>query len=51
LIAADLLGLTLAYVVATHRWGGKGTLGSTRELILFLVSLPCWVLVAKLQGL
>lgn len=26
-------------------------LGSPRELILFVVSLPCWVLVAKLHGL
>lgn len=51
LIIADLLGLTLAYVVATHHWGGTGSFGTTRELILFACSLPCWVLVAKLHGL
>lgn len=51
LVIADLLGLTLAYLVATHHWGGRGQLGSPRELILFVCSLPCWVLVAKLHGL
>jgi exopolysaccharide biosynthesis polyprenyl glycosylphosphotransferase len=51
LVAADLIGLSVAYLLATHRWGGNGTLGSTRELILFVVSLPCWALVAKLHGL
>jgi exopolysaccharide biosynthesis polyprenyl glycosylphosphotransferase len=51
LVAADLLGLALAYLVATWRWGGNGAPGSTRELGLFLVSLPCWVLVAGLHGL
>ena len=51
LIAADLIGLSIAYLVATHDWGGNGTLGSARELILFAASLPCWVLVAKLHGL
>src|ERR1700739_2599517 len=42
LIFADVLGLTLAYLVATIRWGGHGTIGSTQELILFALSLPCW---------
>jgi exopolysaccharide biosynthesis polyprenyl glycosylphosphotransferase len=51
LIAADLLGLTLAYLIATHDWGGNGSFGSPRELALFAASLPCWVLVANLHGL
>ena len=51
LIAADLVGLTVAFVVATHHWGQHGTFGSTREMALFVVSLPCWVLVAALHGL
>jgi exopolysaccharide biosynthesis polyprenyl glycosylphosphotransferase len=51
LILADLLGLTIAYLVATIGWGGHGTTGSTQELVLFALSLPCWVLVGKLQGL
>jgi len=51
LMIADVLGLTVAYLVATHHWGGQGVPGSTRELILFACSLPAWLLVAKLHGL
>jgi exopolysaccharide biosynthesis polyprenyl glycosylphosphotransferase len=51
LILADLLGLSLAYLVATVLWGPDGALGSRRELALFVLSLPCWVLVAELHGL
>jgi exopolysaccharide biosynthesis polyprenyl glycosylphosphotransferase len=51
LVLADLLALSLAYLIATLLWGGNGALGSKRELILFAVSLPCWVLVAELHGL
>jgi len=51
LVAADLIGLSVAYLVATHHWGGNGTLGSARDMLLFAASLPCWVLVAKLHGL
>jgi exopolysaccharide biosynthesis polyprenyl glycosylphosphotransferase len=51
LILADLIGLTLAYLIATQHWGQNGSFGSTRELALFAASLPCWVLVAKLHGL
>jgi exopolysaccharide biosynthesis polyprenyl glycosylphosphotransferase len=46
-----LLSLSVAYLVGTEFWGGSGALGSTRELWLFLLSLPLWVLVAKLHGL
>ena len=51
LMIADVLGLTLAYLVATHHWGGNGDFGSTRDLVLFACSLPCWVFVAKVHGL
>jgi exopolysaccharide biosynthesis polyprenyl glycosylphosphotransferase len=51
LVVADVLGLTLAYLLATRHWGGQGLLGSRRELILFACSLPCWVVVARLHGL
>ena len=51
LIAADLFGLTLAYLIATEGWGDKGSGGSPRELALFVVLLPCWVFGAKLHGL
>lgn len=51
LVLADIVGLTAAYLVATHHWGGHGVLGSPSELILFVLSLPCWVLVARLHGL
>jgi exopolysaccharide biosynthesis polyprenyl glycosylphosphotransferase len=51
LIGADLVGLALAYLIATLLWGDKGSGGSPRELLVFVASLPCWVLVAKLHGL
>jgi exopolysaccharide biosynthesis polyprenyl glycosylphosphotransferase len=51
LLLADLAGLTLAYLIATRPWEDSRTLGSTRDLALFVLSLPCWVLVARLQGL
>jgi exopolysaccharide biosynthesis polyprenyl glycosylphosphotransferase len=51
LVVADLIGLCSAYLIATMSFGGDGTLGSRRELTLFILSLPCWVLVAELHGL
>lgn len=51
LVAADLVGLTVAYLLATLLSGGDGALGSTRELTLFVLSLPCWVLIAEVHGL
>lgn len=51
LVLADLLGLSLAYFIATLVVSGDGILGSTKELGVFVVSLPCWVLVANLHGL
>ena len=51
LMIADIVGLSLAYLVATHHWGGHGVPGSTRELVLFACSLPAWLLVARVHGL
>ena len=51
LVAADLLGLSLAYVVTTLFWGRGGALGSAKEMAVFCATLPVWLLVAKLQGL
>lgn len=51
LVIADLLGLSLAYVVTTLWWGGAGAFGSTKEIAIFCATLPCWLVVAKLQGL
>ncbi len=51
LMIADLLGLSLSYLVTTLFWGEGGTFGSTREMVVFFCTLPCWIVVAKLQGL
>jgi exopolysaccharide biosynthesis polyprenyl glycosylphosphotransferase len=51
LVIADLLGLSLAYLLVTLLWGGHGAFGSWRELLVFALTLPCWVFVAKLHGL
>jgi exopolysaccharide biosynthesis polyprenyl glycosylphosphotransferase len=51
LLAADVAGLTLAYLIATLFWGRAGAFGSIREIVVFVFTLPCWVIVAKLQGL
>ena len=51
LILADLLGLILAYFLAAIIAGAHGALGSSGELVIFALTLPCWVFVAKLHGL
>ena len=51
LVAADLLGLSLAYLLTTLSWGEAGAFGSFHEILVFLATLPCWAIVAKLQGL
>jgi exopolysaccharide biosynthesis polyprenyl glycosylphosphotransferase len=51
LMIADLLGLTLAYVIATLLWGDTGAFGSTKTVAVFCATLPCWLVVARLQGL
>ena len=51
LVIADLVGLGVAYVLAIALAGGDGALGSSHELLVFVLTLPCWVVVAKLHGL
>lgn len=51
LAAADLAGLTVAYLLSGLLWGSAGAFGSLHEILVFLCTLPCWLLVAKLQGL
>lgn len=51
LVAADLLGLSTAYLIATLCWGRAGAFGSTKQLIVFCATLPCWLAVARFQGL
>ena len=51
LMIADLIGLSLAYLVTTVFWGDAGALGSTKEMLVFCATLPCWLMVARLQGL
>jgi exopolysaccharide biosynthesis polyprenyl glycosylphosphotransferase len=51
LAGTDVLCLTVSYLIATFLSGPRGTPGSLQELGLFLASLPCWTLLASLQGL
>lgn len=51
LLLADLVGLSLAYYLAALLAGDHGALGSSGELLIFVLTLPGWVLVAKLHGL
>lgn len=51
LMIADLLGLSLAYIITTLFWGEEGAMGSTKEMAIFCATLPGWLVVAKLQGL
>ena len=51
LMIADLIGLSLAYLITTLFWGDAGAFGSTKEVVLFCATLPSWLVVAKLQGL
>jgi exopolysaccharide biosynthesis polyprenyl glycosylphosphotransferase len=51
LLLADLVGLCSAYLLATLLWGQNGALGSSRELLLFAATLPCWAFAAKLHGM
>jgi exopolysaccharide biosynthesis polyprenyl glycosylphosphotransferase len=51
LMMADLVGLSVAYLITTLFWGGAGAFGSTKEIVVFCCTLPCWLAVARLQGL
>ena len=51
LLIADLVGLSLAYFLTTLFWGMNGAFGSLHEVLIFGLTLPCWVIVAHVQGL
>jgi exopolysaccharide biosynthesis polyprenyl glycosylphosphotransferase len=51
LLVADLVGLSAAYVLTTIFWGEAGAFGTLHQILVFLCTLPCWAIVAKLQGL
>ena len=54
LLGADVVGLLIAFAVTENIFGGvtKGQSFSTRtEIGLFLLTLPVWILLAKLYGL
>ena len=54
LVLADALGLVLAFLFAELLFGGKGAQGpfnTSIETLLFLATLPGWLIVAKLYGL
>ena len=54
LVAADLAGLFAAFLVSHLLFGGTmvgGGLGANAEVVVFLLTLPAWVVLAKLHGL
>jgi exopolysaccharide biosynthesis polyprenyl glycosylphosphotransferase len=53
LLLSDVLGLTAAFVITGlgDTGSASGAIGSQREGLLFALSLPAWVLLAKLHGL
>jgi exopolysaccharide biosynthesis polyprenyl glycosylphosphotransferase len=55
LLAADLIGLSSAFLVATLAFGVGDShtnhLGAAGEYALFFLALPAWVVAAKLYGL
>ena len=54
LLAADLAGLVVAMALAEWlvNWHNSiGVLGARAEVVAFIVSLPVWVVIAKLYGL
>lgn len=54
LLVADLVGLVAAMTLAEwiiNRHNNIGVLGRQNEILAFVVSLPLWVVIAKLYGL
>jgi exopolysaccharide biosynthesis polyprenyl glycosylphosphotransferase len=54
LLAADLVALCVAFVAATLVYPGSGVSGHVgihKEFALFFLTLPAWVVVAKVHGL
>jgi len=51
LFLADILGISLAFLVAELLFGGQRSGGTDVDSLVFLLTLPVWVLLAKLYGL
>jgi exopolysaccharide biosynthesis polyprenyl glycosylphosphotransferase len=54
LLLADVLGLSLAFLAALALYGSRGQVdpvGGQHEFLVFFLTLPGWVLLAKLHGL
>jgi exopolysaccharide biosynthesis polyprenyl glycosylphosphotransferase len=53
LVLADLVGLLAAFLIAEATFGyyGSGSVAPWLEVVLFALTLPMWVIVAKLYGL
>jgi exopolysaccharide biosynthesis polyprenyl glycosylphosphotransferase len=53
LLVADVIGITCAFLAASVIVGPEpaGQFGRMNELLLFLASLPAWIVLAKLYGL
>ncbi len=54
LVIADLIGLTAAFLISTLVFDGPArsdAISTQVELLLFCLTLPAWVIVAKLYGL
>jgi FlaA1/EpsC-like NDP-sugar epimerase len=51
LVVADVIALALAFVLASLVRQANGLFASTQALAVFLLALPCWILVATLLGM
>jgi len=51
LLVADLLGLSLAFVATQYLFAPGGEIGQRAEVLVFLATMPAWVLAARLYGL
>jgi exopolysaccharide biosynthesis polyprenyl glycosylphosphotransferase len=54
LLVADVVGLSVAFLIAQELYASRhavGSLGQVSEFVAFAVSLPGWVIAAKLYGL
>jgi exopolysaccharide biosynthesis polyprenyl glycosylphosphotransferase len=54
LLAADVLGISLAFLCSALLYGSRGEVDHVTargEFVLFFLTLPLWVLIAKLHGL
>src|SRR5688572_13221921 len=54
LALADVFGLTVAFVFSLLMFAGEGqsnTLSDTTEILIFLLTVPLWLVAARLYGL